>query len=67
MTEKSEKTEMGMNEWVVYDVSSWNAAVFFFFHDWKLLYEKWTKNPTQEDKIGSTSLNLLKTGVINSD
>lgn len=29
MTEKSEKTEMGMNEWVVYDVSSWNAAVFF--------------------------------------
>ena len=39
MTEKNEKTEMGMNEWVVYDVSSWNAAVFFF-HDWKLLYEK---------------------------
>ena len=29
MTEKNEKTEMGMNEWVVYDVSSWNAAVFF--------------------------------------
>ena len=66
MTERNEKTEMGVNEWVVYDVSSWNAAVFFF-HDWKLLYEKWTKNPTQEDKIGSTSLNLLKTGVINSD
>lgn len=66
MTEKNEKTEMGMNEWVVY-VSSWNAAVFFFFHDWKLLYEKWTKNPTQGDKIGSTSLNLLKTRVINSD
>lgn len=30
MIEKNEKKEMGMNEWVVYDVFSWNVVVFFF-------------------------------------
>ena len=63
MTEKNEKTEWMSESYMMFLVGMQQ----FFFHDWKLLYEKWTKNPTQEDKIGSTSLNLLKTGVINSD